>query len=243
MAAASTSTSTANSIIPGGCNSPADCSNKVHNGDAVTRNLYTSYHITAISINQAVPGTVTKSGLVIVNGKTVATHALSFGRTNLPGSTPIHGVFRRPTSVSFTSSQLPAFVHMTNGRFDFAVIQSCGNLVIATPVAATPVKAQVVTTPSPTPVFNITQTQTQSQAQVQSQTQTPPPAQVQSQAQAQAQSAPAPIPTPQPVAVTTPLPDTGASTIGLGGLTTILVVAAYYRRSRRGLRFALLSRR
>lgn len=227
LAAASSSADNANSLIAGGCTSPTDCSNKVHNGDATVSNVYHAYGVTAIMINQAVPGTVTKSGLVIVNGKTVATHAMSFGRTNLPGSTFIHGAFRRPTSVSFNSSQLPAFVHMTNGRFDFAVIESCGNLVIATPVVAPKPVAKAVA-PTPAPVVNVVQTQSQTQ-------QPPAPAPV----QAQVTPTPAPAPTPQPVAATTPLPQTGASTIGLGGLSTLLVVAAYYWRSRRGLRLAL----
>src|ERR1700690_1355210 len=158
LAAASTPSPNTNALMPDGCSSPTDCSNQVHNGDATIRKLFQAYHITAISINQAVPGTVTKSGLVIVNNKTVATNARSFGRTDLPGSTFIHGAWRRPTSVSFTTSQLPAFVHMTNGRFDYAIIESCGNLVIATPVAVipppAPTKTPVVT---PAPVINVVQ--------------------------------------------------------------------------------------
>jgi LPXTG-motif cell wall-anchored protein len=259
LAAASTATPNANALMPNGCSSPADCSNKVHNGDATIRNLFQAYHITAISINQAAPGVVTKSGLVIVNNKTVATHARSFGRTDLPGSTFIHGAWRRPTSVSFATSQLPAFVHMTNGRFDYAVIESCGNLVVATPVALPPTLTPPKTAPSvPAPVVNVVQIQSQTQSQVQTPAPTPVPAvqtqtqgqvqaqlqarpQVQAQAQTQTQPpAPTAAPAPsQPVAATTPLPQTGASATALAGLSTLLVVAAYYRRSRRGLRLAL----
>jgi len=229
LAAANTAANTTNALIAGGCTSPSDCSNQVHNGDATVRTVYHAYGITAIMINQAVPGTVTKSGLVIVNGKTVATQAMSFGRTNRPGSTFIHGAFRRPTSVSFASNQLPAFVHMTNGRFDFAVIESCGNLVIATPVAA-PKPVTKTAAPTPAPVVKVVQVQTQTQSQTQ-----PTPAPVQTQAA----PAPTPAPAPQPVAAATPLPQTGADTVGLAGLSTILVFATYYLRSRRGLRVAL----
>ena len=240
LAAASTAPDVNNSIIPGGCSSPADCSNKIHNGDAVTRNLYSSFHITAISVNQAVPGTVTKSGLVIVNGKTVATRAMSFGRIDYPGSFPSHGVFERATSVSFASSQLAAFVHMTNGRFDFAVIKSCGNLVLATPVVVTPPPPKVVTpavtpAPAPAPVVNVTQIQSQTQTQIQ--TPAPAPAPVQVQAQPTPTPTPTPAPAPQPVAAT--IPQTGASTIGLVGCSTLLICAAYWWRSRRSLRLAL----
>jgi len=230
LAAASTAADNANALIAGGCISPTDCSNKVHNGDATVRNVFHANGVTAIMINQAVPGTVTKTGQVMVNGKTVATHAMSFGRTNLPGSTPFHGAFRRPTSVSFASSQLPAFVHMTNGRFDFAVIESCGNLVVATPVvmASKPVTKTVTPAPAPAPVVNVVQVQAQTQSQTQP-TPTPAPAQM----------VPTPTPPPQPIAAAAALPQTGAGTIGLGGLSTLLVFAAYYLRSRRGLHLAL----
>lgn len=80
----------------------------------------------------------------------VATDAMTAGRQNMPGSTrdSNDGVtfYRRPPSVSFQSAALPAFVVMNNGKFDFAIIASCGNPVTATPV--TPAKQQK---PQPAP--------------------------------------------------------------------------------------------
>lgn len=100
----------------------------------------------------AVAGQVTTSGLVIVSGQTVATQAISAGRQNFPGSTPVQTsgftFYKRPTSVSFASSPLDAFVVMQNNRFAFAVLASCGNPVTAVPVVH---QAAVVTPKPPTP--------------------------------------------------------------------------------------------
>jgi LPXTG-motif cell wall-anchored protein len=51
---------------------------------------------------------------------------------------------------------------MNNGQFAFAIIASCGNPVMATPVK-TPMKKQVVVSPTVRPPQAPTQTQTQSQ--------------------------------------------------------------------------------
>ena len=81
---------------------------------------------------------VSSSDKVIMNGKVIATHAITGGRQNIGNSRMVttHGVtfFVRPPSVSFVSSPLSAFCVMNNHRFDFAVINSCGNAVIAKPV-------------------------------------------------------------------------------------------------------------
>lgn len=225
FAVASTAADNTNSLIPGGCTTRAICTQKISASDL--RSFYTAHGVTAATLHDSVGGSVTKTGLVIVDGKTVATHALSFGRTSLPGSTAVGSLFRRPTSVSFATSQLPALVHLTNGRFDFAIIESCGNLVVATPVVVattqhTKVVTKVVTT---TPVIN----NTVSVTNVNNNTNQAPPTTV----------AATPAPTPAPAAAVTPLPQTGASAIGLAGLSTLLVVAGYYWRSRRGLQFAL----
>lgn len=83
-------------------------------------------------------GTVTRDGKVIVDGKTVATGAQSVGRQNISGSTAVtiagKTYYQRPTSVSFRSESLSAFVFMdARGQYIGAVIQSCGNPVKATP--------------------------------------------------------------------------------------------------------------
>lgn len=140
-------------------NSPTDCdSNAVircgalttsalqqaYQADSYTRIVFQNFGISSTDIQNisttAVAGTVTKSGNVIVNGKTVATNAMTAGRTNMAGSTAVttQGItfYRRPPSVSFAQDNLDAYVVMSsNNQFRFAVIASCGNPVTATPVA------------------------------------------------------------------------------------------------------------
>jgi len=119
----------------------------------------------------AVEGQVTRGGDVIVNDQVVAKDAMTAGRQNIAGSTAMtsNGVtfFRRPPSVSFLSSSEPAFVVMDGGTFKFAIIASCGNPVIATPVVKTQSsamatsRAQSLTTPTqPTPTITNTNTNT-----------------------------------------------------------------------------------
>ncbi len=112
------------------------------------RNTYYSiqdiYHYFGISSSQisgmsttAVAGTVTKSGNVYVGNTLVATGATTAGRMNIPGSTQVkYGAttfYKRPPSVSFRSNSLAAYVVMVNGKFQFAILASCGNPVVATP--------------------------------------------------------------------------------------------------------------
>ncbi len=88
-----------------------------------------------------VEGVVTKGGDVLVNGKVVATGALTGGRQNMPGSTNKTSAcgtsfYERNPSVSFQQNQLSAIVKLDgNGVFQFAIINSCGNPVIAAPKA------------------------------------------------------------------------------------------------------------
>lgn len=101
------------------------------------------------ALNGMVKGKVTKTGEVWVGSKKVATDAMTAGRENMPGSTPILNgqAFMRPPSVSFRSDSLEALVKMNGDTFQFAVIMSCGNPVKAKPVTPAP-KPQ----PKPTPV-------------------------------------------------------------------------------------------
>jgi uncharacterized repeat protein (TIGR01451 family) len=84
-----------------------------------------------------VEGSVTTENKVLIGDKVVATNAVTAGRQNMPGSTPILSgqFYERPPSVSFNSSPLNAFVKMENDQFKYAVIMSCGNPVKATPAA------------------------------------------------------------------------------------------------------------
>lgn len=86
-------------------------------------------------------GSVTKAGNVYVGDDLVATDAVTAGRQNIPGSTPVSSggitYYRRSPSVSFRSSTLPAFVVFdANHKFKYAIISSCGNPVTAVPVVA-----------------------------------------------------------------------------------------------------------
>jgi hypothetical protein len=122
--------------------------------------IYSSFGISSQDIanmrNMAVEGSVTSDGQVLVNGNVVATNAITAGRQNIAGSTAVtHGgvtFYRRPPSVSFVSNSLPAFVVMDGGRFQFAIIASCGNPVVATPVIKVPQpKPQPQPAPQPKP--------------------------------------------------------------------------------------------
>ena len=129
-----------------------------HNTPANLQGIYKAYSVSIDEMKVAVDGSVTKDGKVIVNGKTVATGAKSIGRQNMSGSTPENGVYIRPTSVSFKSPSLEAFVYMKDGQFQWAVLKSCGNVTIATPVPkpkpvpVTPAKPTPTPTPTPAPV-------------------------------------------------------------------------------------------
>lgn len=203
--------------------------------------------------SNAMSGVVTRSGDVILTqqadcqqfnqrtdgGCVVATNAMTAGRQNIAGSTmgSSGGItfFERPPSVSFTSSQLPAFVVMNNGRFDFAIIASCGNPVKATPVVVPKVKAATTPAPvrpvqpaAPAPAQSQTQTQTQSQSQTVNINQpAPAPAAVST-------PTPAPAAAPAAPAVKTVLPNTGpGSVVGLGGLSAVLGTIGHLVYTRR----------
>jgi hypothetical protein len=201
--------------------------------------------------SNAVPGVVTRSGDVILTGQSdcqqfkqrsdgsciVATGAMTAGRQNIAGSTmqSSGGItfFERPPSVSFASSQLPAFVVMNNSRFDFAIIASCGNPVKATPVVVPKVKAATTAAPAkpvqPAPVQppSPTQSQTQSQSQTVNVTQPAAPAVVSTPAPAPPAAAAAP-------AATAALPNTGPGPVlGIGGLSTVLGTVGHLIYTRR----------
>lgn len=97
----------------------------------------------------AVLGQVTKNGDVLVNGKTVATNAVTAGRLNMPGSSKenYQGItyYKRPPSVSFRSESLQAFVVMENNKFKYAILTSCANPVSATPITPPVVEEKIIT--------------------------------------------------------------------------------------------------
>ena len=92
-----------------------------------------------------------KDGSVVVDGKVVATNALSIGRTSKPGSSNyvVNGktYYERTPAASFASNSIVAYVYFNaDGRFKAAVLTSCGN-----PVRATPPKPPEP--PKPQPAF------------------------------------------------------------------------------------------
>ena len=260
----------ANYIIHCGVNSAGDVSN--HYGDTGVAAVYSYFGISSADVNnmgsQAVLGDVYSNGDVkiqkTVNGETkyplVATDAVTAGWQNISGSTTVtsggHTFYVRPTSVSFQSSPLTAYVMMKNGKFDFAVLKDCGNPVKGTPVTMpTPPPAPTPPPPAPTPpppapqpkpmpppqpaptplpAPSQSQTQTQSQSQNQSQTVYVTQPQQQTQTTTAAYTAPPPAPppattSPQPAPTTYKLPNTGpGDVIGLASAFGLCVGLAHY---------------
>lgn len=129
----------------------------IHNIYNYSKFAISSSDISSMS-SQAVSGYVTKSGDVYAGGKLVATGALTAGRQNISGSTKVTGngttFYTRKPSVSFQNDELSAMVDMKNGVFQFAILNSCGNPVAATP-KTTP-KPTPTPTPTPTPSYTLT---------------------------------------------------------------------------------------
>jgi hypothetical protein len=123
--------------------------------DATGRIIFNDFGINDQDINSindgAVSGRVTKDGNVYVGKKLVATNAVTAGRQNIAGSTPVSSggttYYKRPPSVSFKNNSIEAFVIMQNNQFRYAILTSCGNPVTATPV--TPPPTPKVETPAP----------------------------------------------------------------------------------------------
>lgn len=153
----------ANSIMWGGCYTMTECLSKIDKGDNhhSASNLQQIYFkenrgMTRDNFQHSVNGVVYKNGDVRVNGTLVATGARAIGRTNMSGSTKSGSVYERPTSVSFNSDSIPAYVNMDGGKFNYFVIKSCGNWGHGTPVKKP--------TPTPTPSKKPTPTPTPAQS-------------------------------------------------------------------------------
>ncbi len=205
-----------NAVIMCGAHTTGSIVSK-YRANMYAQKVYAAFGIGAGAINNLnntnVAGYVTRSGQVYVNGRAnpVARGAVTAGRQNIAGSTAVNHngaiFYRRPPSVSFQQSSLPAFVAMSNGRFMYAIIASCGNPVTATPTTTPTPPAPVTPKPAPQPKPQVapkpkpvtparapvTQTQSQNQTQVNNQNQ-----QVVVQTPVtQTQSAPTPAPAPE----------------------------------------------
>lgn len=153
-----------NAVINCGAASTEELLQK-YNEKADVRALFNHFGISRQEMRQmgttAVAGIVTRDGNVTVDGKVVATDAMTAGRQNMSGSTAVSAggtqFYMRPPSTSFQTQRLKAFVVMTDAnananntggasvpgndntntntgkRFAFAIIASCGNPVKATP--------------------------------------------------------------------------------------------------------------
>ncbi len=103
----------------------------------------------AANSNGFVNGYVNRNNTITVNGRVVATNAVTAGRQYIPGSSKMNipGVtaYTRPPSVSFKQASLQAYIKLdAQGKFQFAIIKACGNPATGTP-----------TTPPAKPSFKI----------------------------------------------------------------------------------------
>lgn len=131
-----------NAIIYCGATSRADLINKIEHGDNNpygrgndVKNYFDAWGMTSQNINQTVEGTVSKNGDVkLADGTLVGTGAYTVGRVNLPGSIALGKWWQRPTTLSFASDSLPAWIFMENKTMKWAILKACGNPVVAYPV-------------------------------------------------------------------------------------------------------------
>jgi len=98
--------------------------------------LFSKYDITIkdIDSDNLKDGRVTKSGKVFVGSKQYASNVKSTGRHKTEHSKQVSGVsyplYERPTSDSFLSDSIDAFVYVNyDNTMAFAIIKSCGNIV------------------------------------------------------------------------------------------------------------------
>lgn len=135
-----------NSVIRCGVMSISELRDKYNsNYTSGTKTIFSYMGVSSSTVNKATykSGYVTKDGKVVVGGKTVATSALSTGRSYVSGSTKhtISGTtfYTRKPSASFKSQQLDAYVFFdSDGRFIGAVLKVCGNVISGKPVEPKP---------------------------------------------------------------------------------------------------------
>lgn len=134
-----------NAVIYGGAYTKAELIDKWKNGDGKNSTASISEAMqwagaTQVEVQQSVDGVVRKDGSVWVGDKQVAKDAVTLGREQKnPNEQRIGQFYARPAGDNFAVSSIEAFVYMPNGKFEWAIIKSCGNPVKATPTAQ-PVK-------------------------------------------------------------------------------------------------------
>lgn len=115
---------------------------------AELRSLFGKFQIWTSEFGNLKNGRVTKGNAVIVGDKIVGRDVLSMGRHYMPGSTQVAGInyplYLRHPAVSFNATSLDAFVMLnSDGSLRYAVIKSCGNIVIPTQAPAPRYKLKV----------------------------------------------------------------------------------------------------
>lgn len=155
-----------NAVVYCGAGSVNQFIHKYNNGDGLNRsggikNIFNHFGINQSEVQNmnkssthVERGKVSKSGDVYdANGKLIATNAITAGREYMPGSTKVtrNGTtfYTRPSSASFLSNTLDAYIVKVNGQFSFAILAACGNPVKAKPT--TPPKPQ----PKPEPNYDV----------------------------------------------------------------------------------------
>ncbi len=129
-----------NDIIPCGVSSAQDTVNKINqNAPGDLNKIYPAYlpGFSTADLAQAVEGISHKNGTITVNGKVVATNAVSIGRNAKSSSTPVNlggKTYHESSSQTvFLSDSLPSLVVMKGGVFQYAIIKGCGNPEKGTP--------------------------------------------------------------------------------------------------------------
>lgn len=141
----------ANAVIKCGTYSIDTLRSKFNNDSTKgTKNIFSYFGITSDTINnkKVRNGYVTRGGDVVVDGKVVASDAITAGRQYIAGSTKATyngtSFYVRKPSVSFRQNSLSAYVFFNaDGTFAGAVIKDCGN----------PVKAKNKITPKKPAVY------------------------------------------------------------------------------------------
>lgn len=135
-----------NAIVKCGVSSANDVISKVK-GSNELQHIYSGYGLQSSDYSRfqktAKLGYVTKSGNVVVGGKTVGTGSDTIGRQYISGSSKktINGktYYSRKTSVSFVSNSIPAYVMMNGDQVEFVVLTACGNPVHTHPKGSKPI--------------------------------------------------------------------------------------------------------
>ncbi len=128
----------ANNIVPCGVPTPSQLKSTYAANKDGLQAIYSHYNITASDIANsasAKTGYVTPDQKIIVDGKVIATNAITVGRTSLSGSPVKIGsvtVYQGPRT--FNTTQAVYVFYNADGSFRSAVMKVCGNPVPATPV-------------------------------------------------------------------------------------------------------------